>query len=170
MESDCKILMWDLGSIMALQLHIRYTPSSGPIATFVQICFHLWGFLICHGSVSWAATVAQWIRLRLSSCPLRLESHASRPCFFNFYLKCKSVKRTKIKKESGNCPLIKLRQKQKFWTLIFKLEFLNGPTRPIFRLFLSFQTNITIYNKLMWKMSSQYPAPGFKITAFWSLP
>ena len=49
----------------------------------------------------------------------------------------------------------------------------NGPTRPLFHLFLSFQTQIIIFttNKCE-KMSIQYTVLGFKLTTFgtWSPP
>ena len=43
--------------------------------------------------------------------------------------------------------------------------FKMGQPRPLFRFFLSFQTN-NFYNKSMWKMSIQYTAQGFKPTTF----
>ena len=45
--------------------------------------------------------------------------------------------------------------------------FKNGPTRPLFHLFLSFQNQIIIFttNKCE-KMSIQYTVLGFKLTTF----
>ena len=47
------------------------------------------------------------------------------------------------------------------------LSFLNGPTRPLFCLFLVFSSkhHYNIYNQSMWKnvMSIQYMVPGFKL-------
>ena len=40
-----------------------------------------------------------------------------------------------------------------------------GPTPPLFSLFLSFETNITILSTI--KMSIHYSAPGFELTTFW---
>ena len=43
-----------------------------------------------------------------------------------------------------------------------------GQPWPLFRVFSSFQTNITILKTYKCeKMSFQYPAPGFKLTTFW---
>ena len=50
----------------------------------------------------------------------------------------------------------------------FFLFLKNGPTRPLFRLFLVFSNkhHYNFYNKYMWKMSIQYTVPGFKPTTF----
>ena len=44
----------------------------------------------------------------------------------------------------------------------------NWQTQPLYYLFLSFQTNITILttNMYMWKMSIQNAVPGFELTTF----
>ena len=43
-----------------------------------------------------------------------------------------------------------------------------GQYRPLFHLFLDFSNkHYKFSNQLMWKMSIQYPSPGFKFTTFW---
>ena len=51
-----------------------------------------------------------------------------------------------------------------------QLNFLKmGQPRPLFHLFLSFQTHTTIVsNKQMWKNSSQYMVPGLEHMTFWT--
>ena len=61
-----------------------------------------------------------------------------------------------------------LSAKKKTTTML--LSFLkNGPTRPLFHLFSSFQTHITIFttNKCE-NMFIQYPVLGFEPTTFWT--
>ena len=65
--------------------------------------------------------------------------------------------------EAGYSDDLRLHPTQFCSLFVFKM----GQPRPLFRLFSSFQTNITILttNKCE-KMSIQYPAPGFELTTF----